>query len=317
MVDKKHRILRPAHGIHVVHAWEVSTLDDVSGLVQADIGKIARMERESAPGLYDFFLLVKLEINESGDIPTWLRLGSSSWVEWYVPRAGSVDGMPTLEEITPTTDDRNKIAKVDNGSAFSYWVLADVYDSEGLVTVWLRLDDTYPALVWWEIDPEGFPSSLSAITVTPSDLHHIAYDPSGTTHYWILRDVVDNGEGGYDGVWAPLDEPAPDITGKADKRLAMSYYTGTARTVTAADFDTMIRSTNAAMQTFTLSALTDDPVRSLVVWQYGTGKVRFVAGAGATIRPSGTIETTGQYSPATLSLVGPNEWLVTGDVTVS
>lgn len=309
LLPRRHRILTPANGIHGIVAWDVESLDDIAGpFVTTDMHKVARVATivgEEDP-TYQYFVLSGLD-GEGGAY--WRELGGSS----YALPKWTVADYTERNDLVVTIDDLHGIVNVT--SDHSYWILADV--SEG--AFWKQLDNASESIVYWTIDPEGYPDSLAAIGPMPEDLHRVAFVPSGgdAAKYFILADIVSDGMGGYDATWRPLDAPAVDISGKADKQLTKVSVSGTTRTITAADFDSFISSSNAALQTFTLNALTDTPVRSLIVMQYGTGKVRFAAGAGATIRPTGTIETSGQYSVATLALIGANEWLVTGDVTVT
>lgn len=319
----KHRFM-VGRNIHVPHRWRESFLNDIddSSLTQDDVGKFARIEPPAEgeggipPRIELYFLQYLDDSGEGTPVPFWLRLlteadavDDTGWVKWEVPN------YEDLNALDLASGDVGGVAHVSGES--SYYVLALIDEESG--KVWKRLDnvDSLKLPIAWVIEPEGYPASLSEIAPYPEEVHQIAYDPSGTSHYWVLSNVEDNGEGGYNATWTALDNPPTDISEKADKRLPKVSFTGTARTITSGDFDSFVESTNASLQTYTLSALSDDPVRSLVVLQNGAGKVRFVAGSGATVRPPGTIETSQQYATATLALIGPNTWLVSGDVTVS
>ena len=52
------------------------------------------------------------------------------------------------------------------------------------------------------------------------------------------------------------------------------------------------------------------------VVQYGAGQTTIVAGAGVTIRSSGSkLKITGQYSSASLYKKGTDEWILVGDIS--
>lgn len=52
----------------------------------------------------------------------------------------------------------------------------------------------------------------------------------------------------------------------------------------------------------------------LDVTQYGAGQVTFAGQAGVTLRSTPGLKTRAQYSTATLTKIGTNEWLITGDL---
>ena len=95
MADKLHEELGPDDGIHPTPAWKVAALTDITGLTAFDVGRVAAVEREGEPGRWDFHILAQLEINESGDIPTWLPFGGGV--------ADSLDVGPGLALLTAGT----------------------------------------------------------------------------------------------------------------------------------------------------------------------------------------------------------------------
>jgi hypothetical protein len=73
-----HRLIRPTHGIHAAHAWEVSTLDDVTP-EKADEGKIARvatLEGELSIPTVSFYVLAFVDDSAEGApvVPYWKRI---------------------------------------------------------------------------------------------------------------------------------------------------------------------------------------------------------------------------------------------------
>lgn len=135
---------------------------------------------------------------------------------------------------------------------------------------------------------------------TDDDIGKVGMCPDG---FFICRSV-DAGVG----LWTQIDQ----LWGRVD-------YTGTTHTISAADVGMLITSSNASLQTFTLPAFADaviDSVQSFPIMQLGAGRVRFVAGAGATVYPSDVtyLETLKQHALVHATKIGANEWLVTGDL---
>lgn len=189
--NRAHRLMVGAN-VGVPHRWTVVDIGDIdpSTLTQADVGKLARVEQPPteeggwAPHVSLYFLsaLDDSGLPENPPNPDWKRLAvDASWVTWTVVEYEELDA------ITVTAEDLHKIALVE--SQPGYYVLAGV--GEG--SVWLRLDNVDPSAVLpiaWVIDPEGYPASIAALVLAPEDVHKIAYDPSRTSHYWILRELT-------------------------------------------------------------------------------------------------------------------------------
>ena len=145
MPTKKHRLLLPSDGIHVVHAWSTGDLGELTQqLTHNDVGKVARMGRPDVPQHYDFFVLTRFEHDEGLQHQvTWekLSLGSDAWYRWTVGWLGEV------QNITPA--DAGSVARVvnsENPSDVAYYVLSAVGESEGYYPIWVRLDNVEPDL---------------------------------------------------------------------------------------------------------------------------------------------------------------------------
>lgn len=106
-------------------------------------------------------------------------------------------------------------------------------------------------------------------------------------------------------------EPQGEIFGE-------NLQTGTTYTFVLADKGKRVRANNASAQTYTVppNSSVAFPVGSRIeVFQYGAGQVSIAAGAGVTIRSSGSkLKITGQYSAALLDKIATDEWLLVGDI---
>ena len=71
-----------------------------------------------------------------------------------------------------------------------------------------------------------------------------------------------------------------------------------------------------AVKTASAAAMKESSGAFLDLAQTGAGQVSVAAGAGVTIRSSGSkLKLTGQYSAATLFRIASDEWLLVGDIT--
>jgi hypothetical protein len=92
--------------------------------------------------------------------------------------------------------------------------------------------------------------------------------------------------------------------------------TGTTYTFVAADRGQVVTLSNAASITATIDNSVHTAGDRIDVVQYGAGQVTFAAGAGVTIRSSGSkLKLTGQYSAATLWFKSASEVVLIGDIT--
>lgn len=101
--------------------------------------------------------------------------------------------------------------------------------------------------------------------------------------------------------------------------VTITQQTGTTYTLALADAGTDVETTNAAAVTVTIPPIVDVvwPTGTIVnVRQYGTGQVTIAAGSGVTLRTPNGARTARQYSTASLTHRGSNEWIVNGDVSV-
>jgi hypothetical protein len=85
------------------------------------------------------------------------------------------------------------------------------------------------------------------------------------------------------------------------------------------DAEELIEMDKATANTLTVPPYADAKIpvgTSIMVVQKGAGQTSIAAGAGVTIRSSGSkLKLSGQYSGATLTKVGTNEWYLFGDIT--
>lgn len=95
--------------------------------------------------------------------------------------------------------------------------------------------------------------------------------------------------------------------------------TGTSYTLVIGDAGKMITMSNASANTLTIppNSSVAFPTNSRIdIIQYGAGQTSIAAGAGVTIRSSGSkLKLTGQYSGASLWKKGTDEWVLVGDIT--
>lgn len=95
--------------------------------------------------------------------------------------------------------------------------------------------------------------------------------------------------------------------------------TGTSYTLVIGDAGKMVTMSNASANTLTVppnSSVAFPTNTRIDVIQYGAGQTSIAAGAGVTIRSSGSkLKLTGQYSGASLWKKGTDEWILVGDIT--
>lgn len=116
--------------------------------------------------------------------------------------------------------------------------------------------------------------------------------------------------------WAAAASQFDAIAGRIRGHNAQ---TGTTYTFVLGDAGDLVTGNNAAAQTFTVppNASVAFPVSTTVInlGQLGAGQISIAAGAGVTIRSSGSkLKLTGQYSAASLVKIGTNEWFLFGDI---
>lgn len=101
--------------------------------------------------------------------------------------------------------------------------------------------------------------------------------------------------------------------------IAANTQTGTSYTLVIGDASKAVEMNNAASNTLTVppNSSVAFPVGTIVeLHQYGAGQTTVAAGAGVTIRSSGSkLKLTGQYSSASLRKRGTDEWVLTGDLS--
>jgi len=100
----------------------------------------------------------------------------------------------------------------------------------------------------------------------------------------------------------------------------LNAQSGTTYTFVLTDAGKLVTGNNASAQTYTVppNSSVAFPVNTTVIniGQYGAGHIAIAAGAGVTIRSSGSkLKLFGQYSVASLVKIGTDEWLLFGDIT--
>lgn len=112
---------------------------------------------------------------------------------------------------------------------------------------------------------------------------------------------------------------ATKFAATAGRVAGRNRQTGTTYAFVLADAGKLVEGNNAATQTYTVppnssAAFTVDQT-VINVGQYGAGQISIAAGAGVTIRSSGSkLKLTGQYSTASLVKIGTDEWWLFGDL---
>lgn len=105
---------------------------------------------------------------------------------------------------------------------------------------------------------------------------------------------------------------------KLGERTGINSQTGTAYTLVLTDKGKLVRMSNAAANVLTVppNSSVAFPVNSWVdIGQYGAGQTSIAAGAGVTIRSSGSkLKLGGQYSAAQLIKIANDEWHLIGDI---
>lgn len=111
-----------------------------------------------------------------------------------------------------------------------------------------------------------------------------------------------------DGVWSGVNS-----------QVTTNNQTGTSYTLVLTDAGKVIELNNAAAITLTVPPVSSVAFSAgdvIELWQQGAGQVSVAAGAGVTIRSSGSkLKLTGQYSSAALRYRGSDEWVLVGDLT--
>jgi hypothetical protein len=103
---------------------------------------------------------------------------------------------------------------------------------------------------------------------------------------------------------------------RANRNLTQNAQTGTTYTPVAADAGEVVTLTNAAAITCTINASVFAGGDRVDFIQLGAGQVTFAAGAGFTLRSSGSkLKMSGQYSGATLYFLSASEAVLIGDIT--
>jgi hypothetical protein len=101
---------------------------------------------------------------------------------------------------------------------------------------------------------------------------------------------------------------------------ASNSQTGTAYTLVRSDVGMMVELNNAAAITLTIpaSTLVSWPAfAELRIYQQGAGQVTVTAGAGVTLRASGTkVKTAAQFAVGYLRMRTTDEWVWSGDISV-
>lgn len=100
------------------------------------------------------------------------------------------------------------------------------------------------------------------------------------------------------------------------RQIVRNTQTGTTYTPVAGDAGKAITLNNAAAITVTINSAVFSAEDRVDFIQYGAGQVTFAAGAGFTLRSSGSkLKLGGQYSGATIYFLSATEGILIGDIT--
>lgn len=174
------------------------------------------------------------------------------------------------------------------------WYVWDENGDGSLYTLWEKKDtvDQFDILVYDGYDWRAETKKLSA--------QDVYFDSEGVTTTGGVRDA----------------ESALRfmLEFKAEKYVSFNNDSGTAYTLTFDDFGKMVALDNAATITLTVPAGVFQEGDVIAVLQRGAGQVQVVGDAGVTVNTARTLNLRAQWSTATLICIGPDEFLLTGDL---
>ena len=103
------------------------------------------------------------------------------------------------------------------------------------------------------------------------------------------------------------------------KGMTFNNQTGTSYTAVLLDAHKTVTMTNASASTLTVppnSSVAFAVGDQINIMQLGAGQVTITAGAGVTIRSSGSkLKLTGQYSVATVVQIAADTWMAVGNLS--
>ena len=104
----------------------------------------------------------------------------------------------------------------------------------------------------------------------------------------------------------------------ATAQIALNAQTGTSYTAVLGDDGDLVTCDNAAAITFTVppnSSVAFGIGTQINIMQLGAGQVTITAGAGVTLRSSGSrLKTNGQYAVVTCCKIATDTWVVIGNL---
>ena len=208
----------------------------------------------------------------------------SAYAPLASPTLTGTPAAPTAAQNTNTTQLATTAFVIGQGNSTAATIAMNGTQAAGTSTLFARADHVHP------VDTSRAPLASPALSGTPT-----APTAAFTTDSTQIATTA--------------------FAQEMRRQIVRNAQTGTTYTLVATDAGRAITLSNAAAVTVTIPASVFTAEDRVDFVQYGAGQVTFAAGAGFTLRSSGSkLKLAGQYSGATIYFISATEGVIIGDI---